>query len=252
MPDPIDDEIARTVRQALVDGQPEHALETLSSASIDDRPDLLWLRVLAVARTSHALAVHVALRALLRDHPLPPTALVDVAPPFADAVLAGDPERIAAWRPLATALHHATQAPSTGPQAGGADAVLAWVLLAHANPEGDPHPADVVRLSALARRLGRQDDAIALARSAQKHARHQDDPEAFATATSLLAALVRAEDDPGLAEKVLAHGVRELRSFRPEHAEDFLATARTLVARWAAPGDAPPDGTMSESDASGS
>lgn len=217
-----------TIRDLLAQGQAREALERLSAPSDGSDPNTSWLRACCAAHLGNPLAVHVALRQLPEGAHLPPEALADIAPPYADAVLEHDTERVASWRPLAQ-LVLATLPDDPPPET---DAALAWRLLVQANNPQQPVAADVLRLAGLARQMGWQEQAIDLAQAAQKHARRTHRPDIFAGATCLLAALCAADEDPHLARLVIDHGQRILRQRFPDAPATLLEDGERLVEAW--------------------
>lgn len=186
--------------RASLPAHPRAAIDLLRG---DDSPHAHWLRAVASACLGDALRAQVA----LRRAELPPEALTDVALPFADAVLADAP--IAAWLVVAAAVHDAVgDVPPASP------AHLAWELLVRATDttaDDSPQRAlHVLTLGALARRLGRVDEARQLLRTAQEIARRREAPELLAASTRALVTLARADGDHELAGELLSWGRRQL------------------------------------------
>lgn len=226
----MNDDRVKAAMAHLDGGDPDAALSALIDAS---GAAAAWWRAVAAADAARPLLVHVALRDVAREGGAPPDTLPPTARRHADAVLSGSTEVTAAWRPIAAVLHRAY-----GVEAVDHDTHLAWEVLTRAAERPPPHdPRDVLRLSALARRLGSA-QAGPLARSAQELARRASDPDTLAAATALLAAITRADDgDDALATAILNHGARWMAELAGADVVDaYLDRARDLVARWDAPG----------------
>lgn len=207
-------------RHDLEAGNPARALDRLVGSDHPASGEAHRLRALAAAALGRPLAVRVALRDLAASEDPAPPASDAIARPLADAVLDHDPSRAQGWLLIAAAA---------GRDDVDEPALCAWNALISCS-DGRSH--DVLRLAALAHRLGRTDDATTLARGAQDAARHEGRADAFATSSWLLAALCRAAGDDELAEDVIRNAIRWVERLSPGAAEDQLDRSRRLVEAW--------------------
>lgn len=203
----VHDDPFAAARRALADRQPEAALDAL--LHLDD-PESHWLRALAAALIGDALRASIALRAARRAGALPPQALLDIAQPFARAVLDEQPAA-RSLAPLALAVHD-----ELGEVAPVDPVHLAWELAVRAavmmedQTASDVGPGMVLTLGALKWRMGRAEEATALLRGAQQAGVATHDAESVHGAALILAEIALSRDDPALAEAVIQHAGRQL------------------------------------------
>jgi hypothetical protein len=211
-------------RQHLADARPHDALSALAGC---EAPETYWLRAIACAESGAPLQAAVALQAAQRGGTLPEAALLDIARPFALALL-DDTPAARPLAPLAVAVHNerGTNPPTTSLHLAWELCVLAAEVLDEDNELLTARLGLVLTLGALKWRMGRTEEATALLRGAQDGAVIQRDTDVLHGAVLLLADIAWHDDDPELTEQVIEHGGRQL--------ERIGGDAEALRAAWSA------------------